>query len=117
MYVSGCGKRTRGWKLGFGLPACRWAITRRISSGGLAILRTLAGHDPHWCGVVQIEFRHGYSGNLADALGSDESEFYGDGRGAAHTAKWSELRYGLEGQLEDHNGKRHKPEEIVANLR
>ena len=31
------------------------------------------------------------------------------------TAKWSELRYGLRGQLEDHDG--HKPEEIIAKLR
>ena len=37
-------------------------------------------------------------------------------QGEVPTAKWSALRYGLEGQLEDH-AKRHKPEEIIAKLR
>jgi len=33
------------------------------------------------------------------------------------TAKWSEMRYGLIGQLEDHDGEASQPEEIITKLR
>lgn len=31
--------------------------------------------------------------------------------------KWSGLKYCLFGQVGDHDGERHKPEEIIAKLR